>query len=98
MPKCFIAAGMADAPWLKVAGYAMTLGIGLYLIPLALIRTPQLLDLATSPGLAILTGFKTAAGLYLLSGGLAGTRPPAVRLIQGAGGIFLLWLPMTALA
>jgi len=36
--------------------------------------------------------------VILLSGGLAGTRPPAVRLIQGAGGIFLLWLPMTALA
>ena len=100
-PVCgtvFIAAGMADAPWLKVAGYAMTLGIGLSLIPLAMIRTPQLLDLATSPGLAVLTGLKCAAGLYLLSSGLAGTHSPAVRLAQGAGGIFLLWLPMTALA
>src|SRR3546814_10742985 len=39
-PVCgtvFIAAGMAGAPWLAVAGRALRLGIGLYLVPIAFV-------------------------------------------------------------
>ena len=45
-PVCgtvFIAAGMTNAPWLTVAGNAMRLGIGLYIIPLGTIANPSLI-------------------------------------------------------
>src|SRR5690554_5059443 len=43
-PVCggvFIAAGMAGENWLKVAGKAMALGIGLYLIPLSMVANSE---------------------------------------------------------
>jgi TRAP-type uncharacterized transport system fused permease subunit len=51
-PVCgtvFIAAGMAGAPWLKVAVHAMLLGVGLYLIPLAMMADLSLIALGESP-------------------------------------------------
>lgn len=42
-PLCgtvFIAAGMCGAPWLAVANRAMRLGVGLYIVPLALVANP----------------------------------------------------------
>ncbi|MCG8593280.1 MAG: TRAP transporter fused permease subunit, partial [Kiloniellales bacterium] len=47
-PVCgtvFIAAGMAQTPWIPVAGQAMRLGLGLYLVPLAFVANPALIDL-----------------------------------------------------
>jgi TRAP-type uncharacterized transport system fused permease subunit len=72
-PVCgavFIAAGMVSENWLKVAGSAMALGLGLYVIPLAMIATPDLLAAATEPGDAILAGLRTAATLAALSFGV----------------------------
>ncbi|HIP94532.1 MAG TPA: TRAP transporter fused permease subunit, partial [Leucothrix sp.] len=46
-PVCgavFIASGMVEENWLKVAGSAMALGIGLYLIPLGMIANPNLIQ------------------------------------------------------
>ena len=43
-PVCggvFIAASMVDENWLKVAKTALVLGLGLYIIPLAMIRHPS---------------------------------------------------------
>ena len=48
-PVCggvFIAASMVEENWLPVAGSAMSLGLGLYVIPLAIIRHPELTRLA----------------------------------------------------
>ena len=100
-PVCgtvFIAAGMVEAPWLKVAGHAMLLGMGLYLIPLAMIRTPELLQLSSRPGLALLAGFKVAAGLYLLGAGLTGAGSVLTRLLKIIAATVLLWLPMSLLS
>ena len=69
-PVCgavFIAAGMVEENWLKVAGTAMALGIGLYLIPLAMIKNPQLIALAQTPGAALIAFFQVALGLGLIS-------------------------------
>ena len=38
----FVAAGMVNESWLKVALTSMVLGIGLYIIPLAMIANPGL--------------------------------------------------------
>ena len=64
-PVCggvFIAAGMVGENWLKVAIDAVCLGIGLYFIPLAMIRHPALLTPLETP---------VSSGLLLLQLGLA---------------------------
>ncbi|MEL0622219.1 TRAP transporter fused permease subunit [Marinomonas arenicola] len=69
-PVCgsvFIAAGMVKENWLKVAGIAMMLGVGLYLIPLAMVANPSLIALGSSPWLAIASALKIALALYLIS-------------------------------
>lgn len=51
-PVCgavFIAAGMVEENWLKVALTAMTFGVGLYLIPLGIIADPLILELLDQP-------------------------------------------------
>lgn len=74
-PVCgtvFIAAGMAGAPWVPVAGQAMRLGLGLYLIPLGFVANPALVHPEASLPLALLALAKLAAGLWLISYGLIG--------------------------
>jgi TRAP transporter 4TM/12TM fusion protein len=69
-PVCgnvFIAAGIAQTPWLPVAGNAMRLGIGLFIVPLGFIANPDLLQLAEAPLAALLAMAKIAIGLWLIS-------------------------------
>jgi TRAP transporter 4TM/12TM fusion protein len=93
-PVCgavFIAAGMVGENWLKVATTAMTLGFGLYVIPLAMVANPALIGLAETPLSAVLAGAQVGLGLTLLSRGLVGTRGPALRaglMAAGAAAIF----------
>ncbi|MCW9040358.1 MAG: TRAP transporter large permease subunit, partial [Rhodospirillales bacterium] len=74
-PVCgtvFIASGMAETPWLPVAGQAMRLGVGLYLVPLAFVVNPALIypDVALVP--ALFAFAKIGLGLWLLSVALIG--------------------------
>lgn len=69
-PVCgavFIAAGMVEENWLKVAGSAMALGIGLYIIPLVMVAKPELIALQSDPSAALLTFLQTAIGLTAVS-------------------------------
>jgi len=69
-PVCgnvFIAAGIAQTPWLPVAGRAMLLGVGLFVLPMGFIANPWLLKLGTDPGMALLAMAKIGAGLWLIS-------------------------------
>ncbi len=75
-PVCgtvFIAAGMAGTPWLPVAGQAMRLGVGLYLVPLGFVANPALLRPDQDPAFALLALGKVAIGLWLIGRGLIGT-------------------------
>ncbi|MEL6375097.1 MAG: TRAP transporter fused permease subunit [Pseudomonadota bacterium] len=97
-PVCgtvFIAAGMVGANWLRVAGHAMVLGIGLYLVPLAFIANRSLIMLADAPVMAVLAFIKIAAGLGLISmalvGGLAGSSSTPVRVALGAVGLVVIF-------
>ena len=45
----FIASGMVDENWIKVSITSMTLGIGLYFIPLGMIANQDLIDLQNNP-------------------------------------------------
>lgn len=94
-PVCgavFIAAGMIEENWLKVAGTAMTLGFGLYIIPLAMIANPALIALESSPALALLAAVQIGLGLMLMSSGLVSARPFVVRAGFFATGLLLAFL------
>jgi len=74
-PVCgtvFIAAGMIETPWVPVALRAMRLGLGLYVVPLAFIANPALVQPASAPFAALLALAKTGAGLWLVSFALIG--------------------------
>jgi TRAP transporter 4TM/12TM fusion protein len=95
-PVCgtvFIAAGMVNAPWLRVAGHAMALGLGLYIIPLMLIHNQELIEIAQTPAAALVAFAKSGAGLYLLSRAVIAKRRAIVRVAQAAGGLLLLMAP-----
>jgi TRAP transporter 4TM/12TM fusion protein len=69
-PVCgnvFIAAGIAKTPWLPVAGTALRLGLGLFVVPLGFIANPSLLLLASEPWLALAATLKVGMGLALLA-------------------------------
>lgn len=75
-PVCgavFIAAGMVQENWLKVALTAMALGVGLYVIPLAMIAHAPLIRLGAEPGAALLAFALVGLGLAGISRGLIGT-------------------------
>ncbi|AHD03619.1 TRAP transporter permease [Leisingera methylohalidivorans] len=76
-PVCgavFIAAGMIGESWLKVALTAMSLGVGLYLIPLGMVANPGILNLAHDPLNALIALLRMGVGLTLVSAGLIGAR------------------------
>ncbi|MGQ9369878.1 TRAP transporter permease [Azospirillum sp. ST 5-10] len=95
-PVCgtvFVAAGIADAPWLSVAVQAMRIGIGLYIIPLAMVANPSLLLLAAAPAAAVAAGIKVLAGTVLVSyAAIGGARHPVAGVAAFAGGLAILFL------
>ncbi|MBP3128207.1 TRAP transporter fused permease subunit [Thalassospira sp. ER-Se-21-Dark] len=91
-PVCgavFIAAGMVEENWLKVAGTAMALGIGLYIVPLAMIANSTLIELGSDPVWAIIAGLKVAVGLTAISFGLIAPRPvwPRIGMVALGGAV-----------
>ncbi|WP_299778709.1 TRAP transporter fused permease subunit [uncultured Roseobacter sp.] len=96
-PVCgavFIAAGMIGENWLKVALTAMTLGFGLYIIPLAMIANPALIKLQSVPTQALLTAVQTGLGLTLISFALIGARSGILRACSLLGGGLIIFFPL----
>ena len=94
-PVCgtvFIAAGMAQTPWVPVAGQAMRLGLGLYFVPLAMVANPALIQLGSTPALALLAFVKVGGGLWLLSKSLIAGLPPYQRVLLFGAGIGMIFL------
>ncbi len=99
-PVCgavFIAAGMVHASWLRVAGHAMVLGIGLYLIPLAMISTPALINFANTPMLAFIAAAKLMLALWLIAFGLIREGAIWVRVVMVVSGLVLVFLPLVGI-
>jgi len=96
-PVCgavFIAAGMVEEDWLKVAAAAMALGLGLYLIPLAMIAEPALIRLETAPDAALLAAAKTAVALGFVSFGVIAPKSMVLRAALIVAGGVLLFAPL----
>ena len=96
-PVCgavFIAAGMVGENWLRVSIKAMSLGLGLYLIPLAMVANPDLIALESAPTAAIAAFVKVAVGLGLVSAGVVRPLGYPRRASLIALGACLLALPL----
>ncbi len=94
-PVCgavFIAAGMVEENWLKVAGSAMALGIGLYLIPLGMIANPHLIMVETAPIAALGAALKVALALALISFAIIAPKAIALRAVGMVAGLTLLFV------
>ncbi|WP_404298444.1 TRAP transporter permease [Halomonas sp.] len=94
-PVCggvFIAAGMVGENWLKVAFKAMALGIGLYIIPLAMVANPDVIRLASDPAGAIFDGVKIAVGLGGISFGVIARRALWLRALLVVAGALIIFM------
>lgn len=94
-PVCgavFIAAGMVEGNWLKVAGSAIALGIGLYLIPLGMIANPDLIGLEVAPFWAVLAALKVALALALISFGVIAPVHWGKRFASIVSGLVVLFI------
>ncbi|MDC1408643.1 TRAP transporter fused permease subunit [Candidatus Puniceispirillum sp.] len=92
-PVCggvFIAAGMVGENWLRVALTSMSLGIGLYLIPLGMVVHPELLTIGLTPLLSLLAFCKIAFALGLISYAVISAGKSLHRLISIILGMALL--------
>lgn len=94
-PVCgtvFIAAGMVGENWLKVSVRALALGIGLYLIPLAMVAQPALIELGDNPLAALAAAARVGAGLWLISMSVIAPGRVALRIPGALAGLMLvLW-------
>ncbi|UJF17813.1 TRAP transporter fused permease subunit [Vibrio sp. SS-MA-C1-2] len=102
-PVCgtvFIASSMANAPWLQVAMRAMRLGLGLYIVPLAMVANPSLIKLTTEPFFALIAAIKIGVGLWLISYALTGNNPSKWRPLAALliGGLVIFMLPVGSLS
>jgi TRAP-type uncharacterized transport system fused permease subunit len=79
---------------LKVAAAAMALGVGLYVIPFAMIANPSLILLAHAPVTALVIFVKLAIGLSALSYGIISRRQWRVRLTLVVLGLTLVFLDL----
>lgn len=96
-PVCgavFIAAGMVEENWLKVAMKSMALGVGLYLIPLGMISTPGILELGTDPLSALIATVKVGLATTLVSYGLIAPGSLPKRTALSVAGLVLLLYPL----
>ena len=91
-PVCgavFIAAGMVQENWLRVAMTAMALGVGLYVIPLSMVAHEALIRLGEAPTDALLSFVIVGGGLALVSSGLIGRGRVVWRALQTCIGLGL---------
>ena len=96
-PVCgavFIASGMIGTNWLKVALTAMSLGVGLYIIPLALAADIALIQIADRPIAAMVMALRTGIGLWLISRALISTDSVVLRLLMIGLGGFVIFIPV----
>ena len=94
-PVCgtvFIASGMVSENWLKVSLTSMSLGIGLYFIPLAMIANEAIIKLDTD-FLSSMTAFvKIALSLVMLSYAFISKNLIIVKMTAFVLGLFVMFI------
>tara|TARA_Y100001934_G_C11783183_1_gene509164 strand:- start:133 stop:576 length:444 start_codon:yes stop_codon:yes gene_type:complete len=95
-PVCggvFIAASMVEENWLKVVKTSLVLGLGLYIVPLAMVRHPLLINFANSPLSSILISIQIGVGLFFITKGLIVKKLTARCLLFIFLGNMIIFLP-----
>ena len=93
-PVCggvFIAAGMIEENWLKVAISAMAIGVGLYIIPIGMVTHPEIIALDDLL-YALIFSIKIAVGITVCSYGLISRRKFVGRLALVIVGLAILFI------
>ncbi len=96
-PVCgavFIAAGMIGENWLRVAGSAMALGVGLYIIPLGMIANPAIIAPGAALVPALIAFVQMGAGLACLSFALIARKAIILRVMLGIAGAAIIFGPV----
>ena len=94
-PVCgtvFIASGMVSENWLKVSLTSMSLGIGLYFIPLSMIANDAVIKLDSNFLHAIIAFFKIAVSLVLLSYAFISNNLIILKIIAFGLGMFVMFV------
>jgi len=96
-PVCgavFVAANIANAPWIKVAGHTVRFAAIKYLMPFLFIFHPALLGKGTALEMATTIGFVAVGTLFMsatFSGYFLNTLPGPVRVAIGLASLACLW-------
>ena len=94
-PVCgtvFIASGMVSENWLKVSLTSMSLGIGLYFIPLAMIANEAIIKLDTDFLSSMIAFVKIALSLVMLSYAFISKNLIIVKMIAFVLGLFVMFI------
>ena len=94
-PVCgtvFIASGMVSENWLKVSLTSMSLGIGLYFIPLSMIANGAVIKLDSEFLHAIIAFLKIAVSLVLLSYAFISNNLIILKIIAFGLGVFVMFV------
>jgi TRAP-type uncharacterized transport system fused permease subunit len=94
-PVCgtvFIASGMVSENWLKVSLTSMSLGIGLYFIPLAMIANEAIIEIDTDFVSSIVAFVKIALSLVMLSYAFISNNLIIYKIMAFCLGMFVMFL------
>ncbi len=91
-PVCggvFIASSMVQENWVKVSLTAMSLGLGLYIIPIAMVIHPSILNIIENPLVSILSGFQIVLALTAFSLSIISEKKIYIKIVFFIFGILL---------
>ena len=97
-PVCggvFIASSMVQENWVKVSLTAMSLGLGLYIIPIAMVIHPSILNIIENPLVSILSGFQIVLALTAFSLSIISEKKIYIKIVFFIFGILLFLINFT---
>ena len=97
-PVCggvFIASSMVQENWVKVSLTAMSLGLGLYIIPIAMVIHPSILNIIENPLVSILSGFQIILALTAFSLSIISEKKIYIKIVFFIFGILLFLINFT---
>ncbi len=94
-PVCgtvFIASGMVNENWIKVSLTSMSLGIGLYFIPLGMVANQEILKLQSNTFVAFFSFLKIALSLLVISFSIIEIKRNIIKSLFFIFGLFILFV------
>ena len=86
---------MVQENWVKVSLTAMSLGLGLYIIPIAMVIHPSILNIIENPLVSILSGFQIVLALTIFSLSIISEKKIYIKIVFFIFGILLFLINFT---